>query len=527
MLYDDLRSIHEDIERLEAGIADRALEDPNTKHSVCHMTLAIQNSVLTGSQIRARLVREHEIAYLVQRVKTQSERAHDIYTKQQAARTQELQAITTGDTFDSFFNAYQETKQFHKRYPNEQVDNLERAYKRPEDGGPIGGVFPGDMSTMFRAEEGLGRFFDLTLLHEEYLNLPGVRGVKKPTYLNYLNLFDEFAPPKCTISRKDKLTDEYFSYLRSLAEYLESFIQRTKPLENFDKLFQSFDDEFQELWAKGEVPGWERSSGNGASASKPITEGKGDGVWCADCAKEFSNTNTYKSHLTGNKHIKNAQSRQSSSEPRADSEAKVLKERAIAMKEHRIRKLAGAMQTEREDTRVNVERRAGLSEKERQQEMDAIYAEEMMDGPPVIAPEDEEQDGEEKIYNPLKLPLAWDGKPIPFWLYKLHGLGVELPCEICGNYVYMGRRAFDKHFSEQRHLYGLSCLGINKNTSLFREITKIDEAMKLWNKIQRDQAEELERKGGETGDGIIEMEDSMGNVMPKAVYEDLATAGLL
>ena len=28
MLYEDLRSLHEDIERLERAVADRALEDP-------------------------------------------------------------------------------------------------------------------------------------------------------------------------------------------------------------------------------------------------------------------------------------------------------------------------------------------------------------------------------------------------------------------------------------------------------------------------------------------------------------------
>jgi splicing factor 3A subunit 3 len=52
---------------------------------------------------------------------------------------------------------------------------------------------------------------------------------------------------------------------------------------------------------------------------------------------------------------------------------------------------------------------------------------------------EEEEDEEEKIYNPLKLPLGWDGKPIPYWLYKLHGLGVEYRCEICSDGVYMGR----------------------------------------------------------------------------------------
>ena len=46
----------------------------------------------------------------------------------------------------------------------------------------------------------------------------------------------------------------------------------------------------------------------------------------------------------------------------------------------------------------------------------------------------DEDEEEEYIYNPLKLPLGWDGKPIPYWLYKLHGLNMEFKCEICGNY---------------------------------------------------------------------------------------------
>ncbi|CAH1757622.1 15811_t:CDS:2 [Entrophospora sp. SA101] len=66
-----------------------------------------------------------------------------------------------------------------------------------------------------------------------------------------------------------------------------------------------------------------------------------------------------------------------------------------------------------------------------------------------------ESEDEDKIYNPLKLPLGWDGKPIPYWLYKLHGLGIEYPCEICCNCVYMGRKAFDRHFQEWRHAHGM------------------------------------------------------------------------
>jgi splicing factor 3A subunit 3 len=471
----------------------------------------------------------------LQRIQSQSQRAIHIYQDQQS-RTHEIQAISTGNPFDSFYDELSKVKDFHKRYPNEPVENLERAYKRADEGGPPGG-FAGDIDAMFTGEEAFGRFFDLTMLHEEYLNLPGVKGVRKLTYLQYLDNFDQFTPPKCIITRQEKMTDQYFAYVGSLAQYLESFLRRTKPLEDLDKLLKSFDDEFEQQWAEDEVPGWElKKTQTTSSSGGPVTEGTGEGVWCADCQREFKNDNVYKAHLTGKKHIKNAEARQQGREGNGAGAANAhngtntlgrLKERAVAEREHRVRKLAGAMKTEREDTRVNVERKAGMTDKERQQELAALYEEDSAAAAAAAAGAEEEDDGDEKVYNPLKLPLAWDGKPIPFWLYKLHGLGVEFPCEICGNYVYMGRRAFDKHFSEARHIYGLQCLGITQNTGLFREITKIEEAEKLWEKLERDRTKALEKKGGVDGEDMIEMEDDQGNVMPKKVYEDLAKSGLL
>jgi len=38
--------------------------------------------------------------------------------------------------------------------------------------------------------------------------------------------------------------------------------------------------------------------------------------------------------------------------------------------------------------------------------------------------------------------LGWDGKPIPYWLYRLHGLSKSYKCEICGNHTYWGRKEF-------------------------------------------------------------------------------------
>ena len=50
-------------------------------------------------------------------------------------------------------------------------------------------------------------------------------------------------------------------------------------------------------------------------------------------------------------------------------------------------------------------------------------------------------------YNPKDVPLGWDGKPIPYWLYKLHGLNLYFTCEICGNATYRGPLAFQRHFT--------------------------------------------------------------------------------
>lgn len=467
-----------------------------------------------GQQVRERLNRDHQIAGFLGRIQDQSKRLLDIYQDADGTRSREIQSISTGEPLEEFYKQLGEIKSFHQKYPNEQVENLERAYKKKTPA--EGETMTSEIDNMFTGEEAFGRFLDLTTIHELYLNLPGI---KRLTYLQYLDAFDIFTPPK----RADKMTDQYFAYTGELANYLESFMKRTRPLENLDKLFASFDEDFEKAWAADEIPGWKlENPASDAAAS-------GDGIWCADCEKDFKNENVYKNHLTGKKHIRAADARaarqaETDGEDRDSQKRGVstlrLKERAIADREYRVRRLAAAMSQERSDTRVNVERKQGMTERERQMELDALFADNSVDAP-AGGDSDSESDSDEKIYNPLKLPLAWDGKPIPFWLYKLHGLGVEFPCEICGNFVYMGRRAFDKHFNEARHIYGLKCLGIT-NTTLFREITGIEDALKLWDKIQREK-----RKGLSTEGGVVQMEDGEGNVMPEKVYYDLQKQGLL
>ncbi|GMF97493.1 unnamed protein product [[Candida] boidinii] len=72
--------------------------------------------------------------------------------------------------------------------------------------------------------------------------------------------------------------------------------------------------------------------------------------------------------------------------------------------------------------------------------------------------DDEDDANRDDLYNPLKLPIGPDGRPMPYWLWKLNGLDFEFKCEICGNFNYKGRKIFDNHFKEKRHLNGLKML---------------------------------------------------------------------
>jgi splicing factor 3A subunit 3 len=490
MVLEEQRNLHEDIERLEQAIADRYVDEPK--------------------QDRYRLNRDHEMAQLLDNLHSQTTALLEIYETRSEERTKEIQDLSLGDSFANFQKQVSELKEYHKRYPNQAAENLEIAYRKPAAG--EGDRIPLIINGLFTGEEFYGRYFDMYDLHEQYLNLPSLKTARRIPYLKYLDSFDDFS----TIKTKDKLSDAYLQYVRNLTTYLEGFLKKTRPLENLDRLFAQFEDEFEMAWNEGQVPGWEEVKTGPQNNNS---------TYCDVCEKEFHNENVYQHHFNSKKHIKNAERKNrevgatNGTTNGTTHGTNRLREKAIAEREFRIRKLSAAMQTQRSDTRDNVERRAAMTERERAQELEALN-EDRIEMEAQNGPEDEDDDNE-KIYNPLKLPLDWTGKPIPFWLYKLHGLGVEFECEVCGNFTYMGRRAFDKHFNESRHVYGLKCLGIT-SSPLFRDITHIEEAQRLWTKIQKNK-----RQDKSATDNIVQMEDTEGNVMPEKVFHDLQKQGLI
>ncbi|KAK9369260.1 hypothetical protein V1509DRAFT_620206 [Lipomyces kononenkoae] len=475
----------EDLDRLEKAIADRFLEPPRTH--------------------RDRISQEQEIASFLDRIQHQSKYLLDSFEDAQEERAPEIVTLQGGETanqFDEFYKQLKSIKDFHRRYPNQPVENLEENYRKKrktDDDSPDLDL----IDTMFTGEEALGKYLDLIAFHERYLNLRGTTHVQ---YVQYLDIFDKFEQMSKT--PKD---DEYFKYTSDLSAYLEGFLKRSQPLSDPEGTIAKIEQSFNEEWEN-------KFKQNGTGVNHEQNGPNGDGIYCDACEKMFEKQTVYDGHLSGKKHKKNIELKEKAGANGASALAANLKARAISLREFEIRKLAEILGKAREETKINVERKSALTLRERQLEMEALEREEL-GGDEDGGGGDQEDDG--KVYNPLKLPIGWDGKPIPFWLWKLHGLGVEYPCEICGNFVYMGRKAFDKHFMEARHVHGLRCLGI-QNSALFREITSIQDALALWDKIKK------ERRAQESmREQAVEVEDDEGNVMSEKVYNDLKKQGLL
>lgn len=257
-----------------------------------------------------------------------------------------------------------------------------------------------------------------------------------------------------------------------MRDYLAGFLRRTRPLFDLDDALSKAKADFAKAWEADKVPGWSTTVNGDATEA---------GIWCPACQRSYAKQTVYDAHLTSKKHLKAAERLQSAASANGAGDESVgqrrLRERPIALLEAHVATLGSLLNQIRRDTKANVERRAALTDKERQQELDewemreakeraeaekaALQAEKIAAGDVEGAIADEDDEDDARIYNPRKFPLGWDGKPIPYWLYKLHGLGVEYRCEICSDYVYMGRCAL----SSSRRLEELNVIAAGKTLS--------------------------------------------------------------
>ncbi|RLN97796.1 hypothetical protein BBJ28_00013664 [Nothophytophthora sp. Chile5] len=442
--------------------------------------------------------------------------------------------------FTSFYEQLKSIRAFHRKYPNSVVShepNMEDALHPNVQVRPramecqlaarlaISTIGEGNQA-LDRAKSALGS--TQAKKTQEALNSSGkVNGQKQQParasidYLAYLASFSDFSAIPAAQKTKSAA---YQQYLKELKGYLLDFYRRTQPLVDLDDVIGEASAKFEKQWALHEVAGWDSSAVTAAES-----DNSSSAHFCKLCDKQFSSEGVFNSHLTGKKHKrfaaaaaeKDTAASQNTVNDGAEAKKELQKKhKAIAFDEVLIRRMyelltevvhATISYLELKQTRTHEELQAEIAEDEEGTFSDVDVENENLDG----------EDEEEQFYNPLNLPLGWDGKPIPYWLYKLHGLGVEFKCEICGNHSYWGRRAFDRHFQEWRHAFGMRCLKI-PNTKHFHDITLMRDAIQLYEKLKDQITDENWNAANEE-----EFEDSEGNVLNRKTFEDLARQGLL
>ncbi|KAJ1646411.1 Pre-mRNA-splicing factor sap61 [Coemansia asiatica] len=522
-IIEQQRQAYEDIERMELAIVDLMLQDLS-KH-------------------RHKLVREQKINELLGQIQQRSKLISEISKDESGLRHKEMDSIAEHQ-FNEFYSRLEGIRSFYRHNPDssvvhppeldyikyktnpEELEDKQRAKlardkvlaesedvanvlfldgEQPQEQTFVSEYDLQKLDTMFSGDERLGRYVDLNEQYELYLNL---KEAEKLSYLEYLKSIDKFE----LYPHKLKRYPQYVEYLDSLCQYFEGFFARAMPLFNLPKVLAEAKEEFDNGWAQNSIKGW-----------GDIQNGANSELVCKVCNKQFEKPTTYGAHMSSRKHqkaferAKDAKATSGSSEKTDQANIttqRAERDRETAWKEAIIRKYTQVLATRIRDTRSNIERRQALTEEERNKEIE----EEEDDETEFII---EEEDKDEQIYNPLNLPLGWDGKPIPYWLYKLHGLGVKFECEICGNAIYRGRKAFEKHFQETRHATNMRRLGI-PNTRQFHGIVSIEEAQQLWERVQKEKKKQVANT-----DTFEEYEDSEGNVFNKKTYFDLKRQGLI
>ncbi|CUM68301.1 uncharacterized protein PRCAT00006023001 [Priceomyces carsonii] len=519
MLYfvESQRLLLEEIDTIEAAIAQRIRRNVD----IVPETELLPNDILSGSSkkrpYKETLLQAHEVKYLIDEFKNKCQSIKESKKTKQGVFMDELSILK--DPMNNFTTFDLKLSEIKARYDeNEQIlyEGLENAYAMYSSAPKYDERETRKKKTVKRkhilseaaAHINLDRIFTNEEFYGKYLDLNEFYGIFKNifkqdmTYVEYLSTYD-----KVPYTYTEMNTKSYVDYLRKLAEYLESFIRRAQPLFNISKLLEDIGKDQPTTTVKFPEDG----------------EANVHQHYCNACQKNFTNESVYKSHLNGKKHKKNEINAKLRSE--VGGEYKKSKADELKLLESKIRKLGEFLDPVRSSTISNAERKYALTERERLQEIFSLAGEESeyttaSDSSKALDDDNTSSDDEENSKN---LPIGVDGRPIPFWLYKLQGLHQTYTCEICGDISYKGRSLFSKHFGGVKHHHGLKCLGIPDDyMPLFKGVVKINEATDLWRRLKK----EKRIKEGDK-ENAVEFEDEEGNVMSEKDYIDLKKQGLL
>eukprot|EP00999_Lentomonas_sp_LEN2_P001993 NODE_316_length_1647_cov_94.836842_g284_i0.p1 GENE.NODE_316_length_1647_cov_94.836842_g284_i0~~NODE_316_length_1647_cov_94.836842_g284_i0.p1 ORF type:complete len:501 (-),score=94.67 NODE_316_length_1647_cov_94.836842_g284_i0:77-1579(-) len=493
-----IRLLHEDVERYQQEIMDEYEVEPKTQ--------------------KHRMIHDHFIADRIKSIQGKREMLSQYYDSD-AYVTVSSHEPTVDEALANFYDRLTEIRSAHR--------GTSRATARVPKPAARAKPNPNSLTVQFTAEEFYGKYLDLNESHQEYCNLPfnyedpsapptkrarknpkagqdeskeaaaafggalqtakamaNFRPIDYRMFLERLGMFH-------TVALRHK-NMQYLNFLQGMREYLKGFVKRVEPLHDMSLLAEGVAPEFERKWAAKIAPGWEELPGYDELERDPkpaqgnkLTKKQRQLVFWKKVALVEAIISKY---LEG------------------------LESVVTATKEHCIKKLSR--------TRAEVEQELEQEDEETYRAFQQLKEARAAAANKLIEEEEDDEDEEPKMNNPLDLPLGWDGKPIPYWLYKLHGLGVTYTCDICGSRQ-RGPRAHERHFQEFRHTSALRNLGI-PNTRHFLFVTSPADALALWEKMKYDTTSRHWQEERE-----MEYEDAEGNVFNKRTFEDMKRSGML
>ena len=413
---------------------------------------------------------------------------------------EDVASLRGSSVFANFYGALKKTREYYARHGNNVItEDLKSRLERDAE------------EVRFSGEEVWGKYVDFSTLHQEFCNL-------YRTNLDYAAYLRMMLNRPFSSHVEGSNSSQYAKYVKHVDDYLCDFWTRANPLVELNDALKTDEEPTTEEPAAPRVLDLEPFHSHEslvALGGDRLKEGlRALGLKCggditARAKRLFS--------------VKGLQP--DDIDPRLKKKKTGGKKNDVEEAEKRIELLLAKLGPTIESSLRRAERKFTRTKDELDQELeDEAFgaAQQIIEEEEVEEEKDlEDDDAPPPLYNPKNLPLGWDGKPIPYWLYKLHGLDQTFSCEICGNFTYYGRRAFEQHFTEWRHAHGMRCLRI-PNSRHFHGVTKMEDAVALWEQLQ--ERADKERFNAARDE---EYEDSDGNVLNRATYEDLARQGLL
>jgi len=405
---------------------------------------------------------QHSIKKCVDVITNTNKELKILYADKDKILQDELMSLRGNNMFKSFYENLNNIREHHVKYPSNHADTLSSI--------PTVGIDDIERHMFFSGEEVFGKYLDLNELFFSYCNIPNISSSEQ-VYLQYLDKFNSFFH----IPESVKSSKQYKYYVEALWTYLSTFFAKIQPLVEIDILIKDWKSDFDEKWISGKVLGWKLKEGSVRKGDpQPLRLGMFNsveelealgidrlkeglealGLKCGgtlrDRASRLWSVRGQKAENIPDK-LKAKPSAgldgAISGSKRKFDDIQEDKRKELAWMECKIISICEMMMDVITLTRRHAAKQQTRTMEEKEME---LYEEEFGTNQDLVdlTKSGNDEDEDEPIYNPLNLPLGWDGKPIPYWLYKLHGLGVEYKCEICGNQSYWGRRNFDRHFQE-------------------------------------------------------------------------------